>query len=308
MPLILPLLAAIPAFVIAREIGRRVIERRHARRYRYDDSGIIAGAAGIDAAAAGSVGVLLLHGFGDTPQAFAPIARALHERGFSVRAPLFPGHGRTISDFARSNGAAWLEEARRAYDDMARRHDRVAIVGLSMGAAIGAILAGERPPTLAAFVALSPYIVVAPRVRQLVRHRRWIHAVAPWLPAADDRSIRDDAARAISLGYGMVSAPLLHELARIADRARAALPRIVAPTLVIMSRDDNRVDPAAIERALGDLGAAQRHVVWLKGSGHVITVDREHARVLEEIVAWLDRWAAEPRAVEAAETSDGGSR
>lgn len=308
MALILPLLAAIPALMIARAIGRRVVEHRHARRYRFDDSGIITGAGGIDAAAAGPVGVLLLHGFGDTPQAFASIARALNARGFATRAPLLPGHGRTIADFARTDAAGWIDAARRAYDDMAGRHERVVIVGLSMGAAIGAIIAAERPPTLAAFVALAPYIVAPPRVRHLARHRRWIHAVAPWLPAADERSIRDDAARAISLGYGVVSAPLLHELVTIADRARGALPRIAAPTLVIMSREDNRVDAAAVEAALADLGAAERRVVWLSGSGHVITVDHDRERVLAEIVAWMERWAVEPAVIEAAETSDGGSR
>jgi len=305
--LILPLLAAIPIVMIAREIGRRVIEARHARRFTFDESGIIAGASGIDAVAPGSVGVLLLHGFGDTPQAFSAIASALQSKGFAVRAPLLPGHGRTIPEFARTDAAAWLDEAARAYDDMARRHDRVVIIGLSMGAAIGAILAGGRPPTLAAFIALAPYIVVAPRVRRLARHRWLIHALAPWLPAADARSIRDDAARAVSLGYGMVSAPLLHELASIADRARQALRQIAAPTLVIMSRDDNRVDAAAVERALADLGAPEQRVVWLKGSGHVITVDHERARVLDEIQGWLERWTVESRAA-AAETSDGGNR
>lgn len=308
MPLILPLLAAIPIVLIAREIGRRVVEARHARRFRFDESGIIAGASGIDATATGSVGVLLLHGFGDTPQAFSAMASALQSRGLAVRAPLLPGHGRTIPEFARTDAAAWLAEATRAYDEMAGRHDRVVIIGLSMGAAIGAILAGGRPPSLAAFIALAPYIVVAPRVRRLARHRWLIHALAPWLPAEDGRSIRDDAARAVSLGYGMVSAPLLHELASIADRARQALPQIEAPTLVIMSRDDNRVDAAAVERALADLGAHEQRVVWLQGSGHVITVDHERARVLEEIQAWLDRWTAEPRANAAAETSDGGNR
>ena len=308
MPLILPLLAAIPALALVREIGRRVVERRHAGRFRFDEAGIITGAAGIQGTAGGSAGVLLLHGFGDTPQALASIATALQSHGFSVRAPLLPGHGRTISEFARSNATAWLDEARHAYEEVARHHDRVAIVGLSMGGAIGAILAAEHPRNLTAFIALAPYIVVAPRVRRLVAHRWWIHALAPWLPSADERSIRDDAARAVSLGYGMVSAPLLHELASVADRARSMLKQIAAPTLVVMSRGDNRVDAAEVERALADLGAAEQRVVWLNGSGHVITVDHERARVLEETVAWLDRWMGEPRVAQGAETSDGGSR
>lgn len=308
MPLILPLLAAIPAVLIARELGRRLIERRHARRYRFDSAGVIVGAAGLDLPGSRSTGVLLLHGFGDTPQALARISRALADRGYAVRVPLLPGHGRTIADFARSDGAAWLDEARRAFDDMVRRHDRVAVVGLSMGAALAAILAGERPPRLAALIALAPYIVVGPRVRRLARHRGWIHAFAPWLPAADERSIRDDDARATSLGYGMVSARLLHELATVADRAREALPRIVAPTLVIMSRDDNRVDARDVERALADLRAPDTRIVWLEASGHVITVDHERDRVVEETVAWLDRHTGEAPAVAAVETSDGGSR
>jgi len=53
---------------------------------------IIPGAYAIDLDRSGSRGVLLLHGFGDSPQTLWLLANDLHATGFGVRAPLLPGH------------------------------------------------------------------------------------------------------------------------------------------------------------------------------------------------------------------------
>ena len=62
------------------------------------DASVIKGAEAIDMREEGSHGVLLLHGFGDTPQTLSLYAKHLSKAGFAVFAPLLPGHGRTLDD------------------------------------------------------------------------------------------------------------------------------------------------------------------------------------------------------------------
>ena len=62
-----------------------------------DAAAILRGAQTIDLQEEGSPGVLLLHGFGDTPQTLALLARRLKKSGYSVLAPLLPGHGRSMA-------------------------------------------------------------------------------------------------------------------------------------------------------------------------------------------------------------------
>jgi carboxylesterase len=70
-------------------------------------------------------------------------------------------------------------------------------------------------------------------------------------------------------------------------RGRAALPRLRAPTLVIQSRDDNRIDRDAAEEAFALIGTSAKQFVWTQGSGHVITVDIGRDRVLSLTGQWL---------------------
>src|SRR3954452_4736181 len=98
---------------------------------REPDTPIIEGAQTIDLQEEGSPGVLLLHGFGDTPQTLSLLARRLHKSGYSVYAPLLPGHGRNMVAFEGSRARDWVAAAREAYEQMRLRHDTVSLVGLS---------------------------------------------------------------------------------------------------------------------------------------------------------------------------------
>ncbi|HEX6629913.1 MAG TPA: alpha/beta fold hydrolase, partial [Gemmatimonadaceae bacterium] len=205
--------------------------------------------------------VLLLHGFGDTPQSVAYLAGYLQADGWTVRAPLLPGHGRTVRRFAASGAGAWIAHARAEYAELRRRHARVAIVGQSMGGALAALLAAEAPAP-AALVLLSPYLAMPAHLRHLSRlHALW-SPVLPFLASRGEGSILDAAERARSLAYGVVSGRLLAELRTVAARAWAELPNISAPTLVVQSRRDHRIAPEDCERAVARIGARRTRLVW----------------------------------------------
>ena len=93
----------------------------------------------------GPRGVLLVHGFGDTPQTLRYLADNLHAHGYDVRVPLLPGHGRSVSSFDSTPHTAWLDAVRAELLAMRARVPWVALGGLSMGGALSAIVAAETP-------------------------------------------------------------------------------------------------------------------------------------------------------------------
>lgn len=285
------LLTGIAAIAAVRYAVARRAERDAARRLPVGADGVIPGAGAISLDASGSTaGVLLLHGFGDTPQSMRYLADELHGRGYAVRVPLLPGHGRTLQAFARSHASEWLAAARAARDAMQGRYARLAIIGQSMGGALSVLLAAERTP--AALVLLAPYLGASPGVRRIARWPALTAVLAPYVGGrAGERSIFDADERARGLGYGLTTPRLLGELAGLADRARAALGDVKAPTLLIQSRDDHRLSPAVAEQAVADLGAREVRLEWLDDCGHVITVDRERTRVFSLVGEWLARHA-----------------
>src|SRR6185503_9756586 len=111
---------------------------------RQADAVVLKGAETIDLQEGGSRGVLLLHGFGDTPQTLSLLAHRLHKAGYNVLAPLLPGHGRTMKAFRASNAGEWVDAARQSLATLQRRTVSTSIVGLSMGGALAVLAAADR--------------------------------------------------------------------------------------------------------------------------------------------------------------------
>jgi carboxylesterase len=247
---------------------------------------ILPGAETIDLQGEGSDGVLLLHGFGDTPQTLGLLARRLRKSGYSVLAPLLPGHGRNLDAFGKSRATEWIAAAKDAYIDMRARHTSVSVVGLSMGGALAVLLAGEQHdiPTL---ILIAPYLGM-PRLLRLAAatHRLW-GRFAGEVNARNSRSIHDPIEREKNLAYGAVTGRELHELLVVVRRARESLADVRAPALIIQSKEDPRCSPAIAEFTLKTLGSEDKKLIWTEGAGHIITVDYGRERVFAEVERWL---------------------
>ena len=270
----------------------RSLERECLARRPLGPDGIIVGAHGFELPAAADRAVLLLHGGGDTPQTLRYLAEALHARGFAIRAPLLPGHGRTLRDFAAVTADDWVDAVRSEYRALRQRYPLVGVIGLSMGGALAVQLAAEIGDGIPALGLVAPYLTVSARVRRAVRLAPVWRMLTPYVRTTDARSIHDEVEAAKSLAYGIFTAPALRALAVTADRAAALLPRVTAPTLVVQSRQDNRIAPDACERSFGALGAREKCLVWVDGAGHIITVDRGREGVIRALVEWMEERVA----------------
>jgi carboxylesterase len=249
--------------------------------------GIIVGAGPIELPRAGAPAVLLLHGAGDTPQTLTYLAEYLYARGYAVRAPLLAGHGRTVRDFSHVSAGEWMHQVRAAFDDLRSDHGWVAAVGISMGGALAAQLAAERPE-MPALVLVAPYFVIPPLIRVAARLAPLWGLVVPVVRAGGSDSIRDPAEASKNLAYGVFTARALRALHDTVRRGVQSLPRIAVPTLVVQSKDDNRIAPADAQWAFDRLGTPEKQLEWVEGGAHVITVDYGREHVLEVTADWLD--------------------
>jgi carboxylesterase len=258
-----------------------MVDRRNA-----DAAAVRKGAETIDLQEEGSHGVLLLHGFGDTPQTLALLARRLHKAGYSVLAPLLPGHGRTMDAFTRSRADEWINAARSSFVEMRDRGNGISVAGLSMGGALAVLLAAEARD-VSALALIAPYLGM-PRALRLAAATHWLWGrLAGELNGRSPRSIHDPIEREKNLAYGAVTGRTLHELSKVMARARKALPQVTAPTLIVQSREDPRIASDVAESALEELGAKEKKLVWTENAGHIITVDYGRERVFGEVERWL---------------------
>lgn len=281
--------AATAIAVRRRGIRRALRERDRAWRNAHPvgADGVVDGAASIALDAPGPRAVLLLHGFGDTPQSMLHMTLALHAGGWTVRAPLLPGHGRTLADFGQTDARDWAHAARQAYDALLATHGAVALVGLSMGGALAVRIATDGPAP-ASLVLLAPYLQVSRKARLLTAAWPVWSLWRPWVPGNPAASILDPEARRASLGYGGATPRLLRELRRVVDSATAALHRLTPRTLVICSTHDYRIPSDTARAAFDRIGAPEKELHWVERSGHVVTADYDAVEVAERVVRWLN--------------------
>ncbi len=279
--------AAVVVALGLRERRKRALIALSTARRRLGPDGIVIGAESFVLERPGAPAVLLLHGAGDTPQTLRLLGEYLHARGFHVAAPLLPGHGRDVSAFARITAEELTVAARAAYETLTRDHDWVGVIGLSMGGALAVQIAGE-VPGLPALGLAAPYLAM-PNVIARAARIWWLWGLAsPLVKSGDGYSILDPVERERNLAYGIFTPKALRALYETVRRAQDALPRVAAPTLVIQSRNDNRISIDAATSAFARLGAREKRLEWMTSGAHVITVDYGRDEVFEQLATWME--------------------
>jgi carboxylesterase len=257
-------------------------------------NGVITGAESFVLDGVGRRAVVLFHGFNDSPQSMRSPAAALHAAGWTVYAPLLPGHGRSPHAFATAYADDWINAARHAVSDALARHDVVAVGGLSLGGALAAIVTAEEP-RIAAAVLFAPFLVHSRRLGAIAATWPLLSLGMKYLTGGGAvRSIRDPSARDAFIAYGCSTPRLMREVQRVVQHARRALPQLRQPVWIAQSSDDYRISTDQAQAAFDLLGSADKHLHWTTGNGHVITVDYGHEMLAAEAVRWIESRVPKP--------------
>ena len=233
-------------------------------------------------ASGGPNGVLVLHGFTGNPQSMRPLAEAIANAGYTVELPRLPGHGTTVEDMMTTTWADWSGAANAAYEELAARCERVAVVGLSMGGGLTAFVAEEHP-NVAALVFINA--LVKPPVQEL---RDGLKAL---LDAGMEtmESIGSDIKKegGVEASYNATPLACAASLFDGIDGVWSRLDTITAPTLVISSREDHVVTGDNSEDLARTVKGSVEHI-WLENSYHVATLDNDAHLVEAHTVRFLD--------------------
>lgn len=232
------------------------------------------------------VAVLCLHGLTGTPYEVRPLGQALADAGLRALGPALPGHNQTPEALSRVRHGEWLAAARAALEALRAGHDRVALVGLSLGGLISLSLAAESRVDAVAVVG-TPLRLRIPLLPLLPALRR----VVPFVRKTRGSDICDEAARARHPSYDRMPLASVGELRRLQASVRGCLARIQAPILVAHGLHDATAHPDDARAIMAAVGSVQRELLWLASSGHVVPVDRDGPRLALAVAAHCARFA-----------------
>jgi carboxylesterase len=214
-------------------------------------------------------GVLVLHGFTGNPSSMRSIAEHAAAAGYTVELPRLPGHGTTLEDMLTTTWDDWSGAALAAYDELAERCERVAIVGLSMGGGLTAFIAEQRP-FVAGCVFINPLVKSpAPGMEE---------ALTEMIESGIEtiESIGSDVKKegVVEASYNGTPLRCVVSLIHGGKDVESKLSNIVAPSLLLSSREDHVVTSdngdAIVEQSSGPVER-----IWLEESYHVATIDND---------------------------------
>lgn len=247
----------------------------------------------------GRNGVLLFHGLSSTPLELQFLARGLHRAGYTVRIAVIEGYSHGLPATRPTNHLDWVEAALAEFDRMRAQCDSLAVGGLCIGALLSLVVAARRPEQVSHVLSLSTTLHydgwAAPSTRWLLPLAR----VLPWAGriAAREREpfgLKDERLRAwvaaqmresggSDAGAAVLRVRDLLQAQDLMGVVRQGLDQVRAPTLLIHARDDDAASPRSAFEVASRVSATRVHCVILKDSYHMISIDKEKARVLAEL-------------------------
>ena len=212
----------------------------------------------------------------------------LAEHGYTVLGVRLAGHATRPGDMIRSRYTDWLASVEDGYHLLRGAVERVMLVGLSMGGVLS-LLSATRLDVNGVVAMSTPYeLAHDPRLKII----RPLSFFAPYLPKtkqAPGAGWFDKEAWKDHVSYPRNPVRSIGELNRLLIEMRAALPKVRVPVLLIHSKDDQYVLPENAEKNFNALGTSDKELVWVTGSGHVVTRDAARHQVFETALKFIRR-------------------
>lgn len=261
----------------------------------------------------GEVAVLLIHGLTGTPTELRRVAVGLAKAGHTVYVPTLAGHCGGNADLQATGWRDWYESARNTFVGVCRKHRKVYVGGLSMGAVLSMYLAAEHPGQIEGLLLYSTTLrydgwsinKLAFLTPLLMKIPFGVHLCS--FEEKPPYGIKNERLRAIverqmkegqssQAGLLTMEGVTVRELHRLNAVVKKRMPSITTPALVLHSIEDDitsRWNADYVERTLG--GPVTK--VLLDDCYHMITVDLQYRRVVELSADFIERGVTQPVAV-----------
>lgn len=215
-----------------------------------------------------STGFLLIHGFTATTTEVKQFANYLGSKGFTVYAPLLPGHGTNPQDLNRKNMTDWIGCVENSYQYLQAKCRRIIVGGESMGAVLSLYLA-QIHPEIKALLLYSPAIKV---------QRMRFAGLMKWIKPILEKKNYDPGDMQWQ-GYTVYPVKAAHEFYKLQRLVKRNLSLVNHPALILQGIYDRTIDDDSGKFIYESIRSQQKEFYWMKDSGHVMLLGEEFTRI-----------------------------
>ena len=236
--------------------------------------------------------VLFIHGFVGNGNHFEQLPQRVAEAGWRARVILLPGHGTIPADFEQTSADHMLNAVLDETRLLLKKHEKVVLLGHSMGGALATLAAAQLPET-AGIILGAPYYAITPRWYYGLAPETWMRmgpSLMRWVYSNPDHQpvFRREVRRFI-VSYAWIPTKAAVTAMGIAAQASdsATLAKINQPVLLLHGRRDEVTWPDAACRAVDKMASTSKRKVLLDNSNHILFWDHERESITQEVLVFL---------------------
>lgn len=225
--------------------------------------------------------VLLLHGYTGSAGEMRLPGEYLYAQGYTVSAPLLPGHGTCPEDLQNTRAADWYAGALEAYRELQQRYNKVVVVGLSMGGLLALRLAAEQHP--AGLVTMSaPMFLYDKRLP-------WVRLLCHFMPYVQKKPRPYEVDDRYNVAYkGKIPTKPVYSMLQLIRHCKdRCLKHITCPALIMQGGQDFTVKPESGEYIYNNLASSHKRLRCFEQSRHLIIFDKERQAVMQELLDFV---------------------
>jgi carboxylesterase len=251
--------------------------------------------------------VLLLHGLTGAPGDVQVITKHLRRSGYHVDTPMLPGHGVDEKGLLKTGWKDWLAASERDLIRLTPDGSQAFVGGLSMGAVLALALAERHPQRVKGVVCFAPTLRYD---GWIIPKNAWMIPVGAYVPIVNryrfkerpPYGIKDERLRAkmeeMLLGGALADAGLpfmpgrsLAQNLSLIRNVKKDLGKVTAPMLIVHATEDDITNIRNSEFLATAVRGPVRKL-YLHDSYHLVTVDRERAKVAKATQEFFDEVSA----------------
>jgi carboxylesterase len=223
-----------------------------------------------------STGVLLMHGFTATTAEVRLLANAFRKKGWTISAPLLPGHGSTPQAMNRVQFQDWIDCVELAYQEIHKTCKNVIVGGESMGAVLSLYLA-EQHPDIDALLLYSPAL----RVESL----KYVSLLKYFFPILEKSN--NDPEDHLWQGYTVNPLWAADQFRKLQKLVTDNLNSVRQPALILQGIYDKTIHPDCGRMIHNRIQSNVKELDFLEESGHVILLGKELDLIIDTSLAFL---------------------
>jgi carboxylesterase len=222
------------------------------------------------------IGVVLLHGFTATTAEVRLLADYLRGFGYTLAAPLLPGHGTQPAELNKTSWLDWYAAAEAAYLELRGKCTKVFVCGESMGALL-ALLVASRYPQVDGVIAVAPALQI--RGIGLSRIMQFFIKFRPKNQAEDNLPWK---------GYTVYPVRGLAQLAKLQIVVKKELGNITQPLLVFMGGNDASIHPESGKIIIDAVRSFEKELIYMPDSPHVMLLAEDKEVIFQKIHEFIE--------------------